>query len=196
MFTPDSKRLAVYREEAGLVEMLSTETWETVLTKHVDESGVYSLGFVGFSPDGATMLAVASGGTGGGSLVWLDAASLEVTKMVEDAHVGSIKSHSVSPDGSLLATGAADGIVRVWDATSGVLRQQMEFASQVQGLAFIDERHLAVIPQRSGELFVMTVDAAELAATVRASISRGFTATECSTYDIDPCPTLEQSRGS
>ena len=30
--------------------------------------------------------------------------------------------------------------------------------------------------------------------TVRASITRPFTQTECTTYNIDPCPTLAQSK--
>ena len=74
--------------------------------------------------------------------------------------------------------------------------QQMEFAGvQVQGVAFIDDRHLAVTPV-TGSLLIMTVDPEELADTVRASITRPFTDTECTTYGIDPCPSLEESRAA
>jgi hypothetical protein len=91
-----------------------------------------------------------------------------------------------------MATGASDGILRVWDAVTGELKQQMDFGgSQVQGLAFIDDRHVAVGLTGAGLLF-MTVDPAELLQTVRASLTRTFTATECATYGIDPCPTLEE----
>jgi WD40 repeat protein len=105
-----------------------------------------------------------------------------------------IRSAALSPDGLLLATGESNGVVRVWNATTGELDQQMDFgASQVQGVAFIDNRHLAVTPQYLG-LLIMTADPAELADIVRASLTRTFTATECATYGIDPCPTLEQMR--
>ena len=40
----------------------------------------------------------------------------------------------------------------------------------------------------------MTVDSVGLAKTVRASLTRTFTATECAAYGIIPCPTLEQMR--
>jgi WD40 repeat protein len=101
---------------------------------------------------------------------------------------------ALSPDGSLMATGASDGILRVWDTKTGALEQQMDFGgAQVQGVAFVDDRHLAVATSATGLLF-MTVDPAELADTVRASLTRTFTTRECSTYHIDPCPSLEELR--
>jgi WD40 repeat protein len=91
-----------------------------------------------------------------------------------------------------MATGASDGILRVWDTKTGELRQQMDFGgSEVQGVAFIDNLHLAVTLRR-GDLLIMTLDPAELADAVRASLTRTFSAIECHTYGIDPCPTLGQ----
>jgi hypothetical protein len=196
IFTPDSKGLDLSLSN-GVVERLSTETWTKVARTQLDTSvfGVDALGFVGFTPDGSSILAVGGLNAGGdGSLFWLDAATLQITKTVEHAHSGSPKSMAMSPDGSVMATGASDGILRVWDTKTGELEQQMDFGgSQVQGLAFIDDRHVAVALTGAG-LLIMTVDPAELADTVRASLTRTFTGTECSTYRIDPCPTLEQMR--
>jgi class 3 adenylate cyclase/WD40 repeat protein len=202
MFTPDSKGLVVSwnvwstSPHTGLVEMLSTETWQPVTTATLDPSvaGVDSLGFVGFTPDGSTILAVGGFGQGGdATLIWLDTATLKITKNVAHAHTGSPKSMALSPDGSLMATGASDGILRVWDTKTGALTQQMDFGAEVQGVAFIDNLHLVVTPQR-GDLLFMTLDPAELANAVRASLIRTFTATECTTYGIDPCPTLAEMR--
>jgi len=195
IFTPDSKGLVV-SFDTGVVERLSTETWTIVTTSKLDPAvsfGVDTLGFIGFTPDESTILAIGGLNAGGdGSLYWLDAGTLAITKTIEHAHTGSPKSMALSPNGSLMATGASDGLLRVWDAKTGELKAQMDFGgSQVQGLAFIDDRHLAVALTGAGML-IMTVDPAELADTVRASLSRTFTATECTTYGIDPCPTLEQ----
>jgi WD40 repeat protein len=197
VFTPDSKGLVV-SYDSGTVEKLSTETWTTVTASNLDpatSSGVDTLGFIGFSPDGSTIVAVGGlNGNGDGSLYWLDAGTLQIKKTIAHAHTGSPKSAALSPDGSIAATGASDGILRVWDATSGELRQQMDFGGkQVQGLAFIDNSELAVALSGPG-LLIMTVDPAELERTVRASLTRGFTDTECATYRIDPCPTLAEMR--
>ncbi len=201
LFTPDSKGLVVSwnvwtpAPAQGVVEMLSTETWKPVMTNTLDPTvfGVTSLGFIGVTPDGSTILALGGFGQGGdATLIWLDPATLKITRTVPHAHTGSPKSMALSPDGSLMATGASDGILRVWDTETGALRQQMDFGgSEVQGVAFVDDLHLAVTPRR-GDLLFMTLDPAELANVVRASLTRTFTATECTTYKIDPCPTLEQ----
>lgn len=194
IFTPDSKGLDLSLGD-GVVEKWSTETWTSVMKTQLDTSvfGVDALGFIGFSPDGATLVAIGGFAAGGdGSLFWLDAATLQVKKTVEHAHTGSPKSTAMSPNGSLMATGASDGILRVWDAKTGELKEQMDFGgSQVQGLAFIDDRHLAVVVTGTG-LLIMTVDPSELADTVRSSLTRTFTTTECATYRIEPCPTLEE----
>ncbi len=196
IFTPDSKRLMVSEFETGRVETWSTETWKLVTTTQLDPSvvgDVAGMGFVGFTPDGSTLLAVNVLVRGGKPLLWLDANTLQIRKSVPDAYTGAAKSTALSPDGSLIAIGASDGILRVWDTQTGALRQQMEFRSQVQGVAFIDNKHLAVTPEPGG-LLIMTVDPVELADAVRASLTRSFTATECKTYGIDPCPTLDQMR--
>ncbi len=200
-FTPDSKRLVV-SYNTGVVEALSADTWTTVTTTQLDASAfpVGQLGFVGFTPDGSTILAIAGfGPSENASLLWLDAETLQIKGLpapVPDLHSGfAVFESALSPDGSLMATGGAvDGIVRIWDTRTGERKQQMDFGElRVQGIAFVDNGHLAVTPQGGG-LLIMTVDPAELAATVRASLTRTFTAEECTTYGIDPCPTLEQMR--
>lgn len=40
----------------------------------------------------------------------------------------------------------------------------------------------------------MTVDPDTLVRTARERLTRTFTPSECSTYNIDPCPTLEEIR--
>ncbi|MFQ5968814.1 MAG: hypothetical protein ACE5MI_14615 [Acidimicrobiia bacterium] len=58
---------------------------------------------------------------------------------------------------------------------------------------FLDEQHVFVIAgERSAR--ISSIDPAELADVARSRVTRGFTARECTTYDIVPCPTLEEIR--
>jgi hypothetical protein len=79
----------------------------------------------------------------------------------------------------------------VWDVTErGLVHEIYVGDTQVQGLAFVDDRHLAVAPEEGG-VRVYTLDADELLEIVRASLTRGFTTTECARFDFGAdCPTL------
>jgi WD40 repeat protein len=194
LFSPDSK-LLLKAHPLGVLETVSTDTWTTVAKNQLDQSifGLDSMGLVDYARDSSSILAV--GGLGGGdgaSIIWIDPTTLAATKSIANATIASPKSVALSPDGRTLSTGESDGSVRVWDAVTGQLLQQMQFGSQAQGVAYMDDTHLLVTPQ-TGNLLVMTIDPTELVDTVRASVTRPFTATECATYDIDPCPTLAQS---
>ncbi len=64
--------------------------------------------------------------------------------------------------------------------------------TQMQGVAFLNDTHLAVAPQTGG-VMVYTLDPAELANVVAASLTRGFTRAECDRYGFGTdCPTLDQ----
>jgi WD40 repeat protein len=94
-------------------------------------------------------------------------------------HEGTPKSWAMSPDGTRLATGASDGAVKVWDVTHRLLVHELYVGdTQVQGLAFVGDDHLAVAPEAGG-VQVYTLDPDELVATARGSLVRGFTPTEC-----------------
>ncbi|MGI8829483.1 MAG: hypothetical protein ACR2I5_06905, partial [Candidatus Limnocylindria bacterium] len=68
-------------------------------------------------------------------------------------------------------------------------------AEQVQGVAFVNDRHVMIAPQ-SGHLFVYTIDQHELIDIARRSLTRGFTELECDRFNFDDaCPTLEEMRG-
>lgn len=42
----------------------------------------------------------------------------------------------------------------------------------------------------------LTIDPDQLMASARQRLTRSFTESECSTYEIDPCPTLEELKSS
>ena len=100
-----------------------------------------------------------------------------------------------SPDGSLFATGADDGSIRVWD-TDGRMVHEIGFpGASVLGLAFLTPIHLGVVLD-DGNLRVVTIDTNELLGISRESLTRSFTQDECDRYGLTPCPTLEDMRGA
>ena len=100
----------------------------------------------------------------------------------------------MSPDETQIATAAADGVVRVWDAETLELEHELRVPGQAQGVAFVDDTHLAVMPQ-AGDLLIMILDREELHAKVRSTLTRGFTEAECEQFGFgDACPTLAELR--
>ncbi|MFN8621505.1 MAG: AAA family ATPase [Chloroflexota bacterium] len=148
---------------------------------------------IGFDAQGRLLAWDARSGSQATTLYWLDPESLAVVASRPRVHEGSLKSAAFSPDLRTLVTGASDGVIRVWNALTGELLQEMHIDAQVQGVAFVDDHHVLVAPD-GGDLLQMTIDSAELLGLVRSALSRGFTPTECTTYGLDPCPTLDALR--
>jgi WD40 repeat protein len=198
-FTPDSSRLILGYGGTGARIAISTDTWK-IVAEQPAEPGLFGgrfLGFAGFAPDGSLVGVGGFAGQGAGALHWFDADSLETIagRSRTQVHEAAIKAFAMSSDGRQVATGAADGFVRVWDATTGRLEHEIPFGkSQIQGVAFVDNTHLAVAPQ-AGDIHVVTIDADELIRIGRQSLSRGFTETECARFGFaSACPTLDEMR--
>jgi WD40 repeat protein len=181
----------------GRIVVFSTETWAIEQEIPLDSApGVTTnTGLAGFTADGSTMVVVGGLGSAGGG-GWLHRIDTSTWTLIGSnaAHDGSPKSVSMSPDGSLVATGASDGIVRVWDARTGELLHQVTVDGQAQGLAFVDDTHLAIAPH-AGHVYIETIDRQELLEIVAGSLSRGLTEGECARFNFgDDCPTLEELR--
>lgn len=197
-FTPDSDRLLTSPFGQQTLMGFSTKTWEVVQEAPLEESlaGTGGLGLAGFSADGETLFSVGGlFGGGGGALHWFDSETLELLRSKTRIHEGSPKSMALSPDTTLLATGASDGLLRVWDTETGSLVHEIPVGdTQVQGVAFVDDRHIAVTPEE-GNLLIVTIDVDELLDIVRSSLTRGFTDAECERFNFgDDCPTLKELR--
>jgi DNA-binding SARP family transcriptional activator/WD40 repeat protein/energy-coupling factor transporter ATP-binding protein EcfA2 len=193
-FHPDRSELVAFCATEGRLVALSTETWQELRSAELDGAveARGSMALVGHTPDRAAVLGV--GGAffhgGAGLLHWIDPDSLEVEHTLPRIHEGTPKSWAMSPDGTRLATGASDGSVKVWDVAARALVHELYVGdTQVQGLAFVDEDHLAVAPEPGG-VQVYTLDAGELLEIARGSLRRGFTATECARFGFEPCPSL------
>jgi WD40 repeat protein len=193
MFSDDASQL--WEDCAGDLVVVSTETWETIRTTElaIEEN---RFGFLGYNVDRTSLLLVGGAlGQGTGSVHWIDAETFTTQYSINDAHEGSPKSWAMSPDLSRATTGASDGWVKVWDVEERRLEQAFRITTQVQGVAFIDDGHLAVAPETGG-VYVYTLDPGELLDIVQTSLTRGFTPLECEQFNFgDDCPTLEELRG-
>jgi WD40 repeat protein len=134
----------------------------------------------------------------------MDGVTLEHLAEIPDAHDAGVFDLALSQDGRRLASAGGDGVVRVWDVETRTLIHEIPlpqvgnaagFNSGAAGVDFVgDEGHLLVAGLHTGELQRVTNDTEELLEIARTRITRGLTQTECTTYHIDPCPTLEEIR--
>jgi WD40 repeat protein len=200
LFAPDGDEVYVFCHPEGHLAAVSTDTWEPVRSVDLDPEleAREAMALAGVTPDGRWLLGV--GGAffhgGVGLLHWIDRETLEIDHTLPRIHEGTPKSWAMSPDGTLLATGASDGSVKVWDVTDRRLVHEIDVGdTQVQGLTMLDDAHLAVASEE-GDVRVHTLDTDELLRVVRSSRTRGFTATECARYDLDPCPTLSETEAA
>jgi DNA-binding SARP family transcriptional activator/WD40 repeat protein len=151
-----------------------------------------------FTPDGETLIGTDFSIFGAGRIVFMDATTLEDLGQISDAHTGGVIDLALNEDGTLLASAGRDGLVKVWDVSSRSLVHQIpvsQVGDGIGGVDFVDDdRHVVATAMATGELRKLTIDTQELLDIARHRITRGFTETECNTYRIDPCPTLEEIR--
>lgn len=197
-FSPDGERLAAsFRPAPFELWLLSTDNWSSIgrYQSPPSEADVEAPidNFV-FTPDGEILIATDFQDRGSGRIVFMDGMTLEHLAEIPGAHDGGINQLAVNGRGTLVASAGWDGFVRVWDIETLALIHEIPVTgdgSEVGGVAFADETHLSVTVNAVGELRLYTMDETELLSIARSRITRGLTDTECVTYAIDPCPTLQ-----
>ncbi len=96
-----------------------------------------------------------------------------------------IRGLSFSPDGSLLAVGDEDDL-HIVDLARGELLQSIPIPL-VSDVHWLGDTEI-VLGSRLGLWITLDFDTSKLIEAARSSVSRTFTAQECLTYRIDPCP--------
>ena len=131
----------------------------------------------------------------GGQLVVLDTAEWETRSILARSQSGDIADIGISPDGATVAAGHWDGRFRVWDWRNERLLIDLELGVPIRHVTYFDQDHVLVM-SRTGDAVMITLDNDELMDLAANRVTRSFTDEECSTYGIDPCPTLEAIRST
>lgn len=181
-FSPDSGFLATSGADLTVFE---TGAWSEIARISHDEGWWWDLEF---SPDGRYLL----GPDTPKGVVRFDTSTWEYVGEPFSSRGGMLRDIDVSRDGSMIATADFDGFVDIWDSRTGDLIQTIPVGdTRVSVSSFLEEQHLLVIPVDRPAM-VVTIDVSELIDIARSQVTRSFTEGECTTYHIDPCPTLEE----
>jgi hypothetical protein len=116
-----------------------------------------------------------------------DTSTWERRKIALD--VGRVRGMTVEYDLRRLALGDESGL-HVFDLDSGELLADVPMPS-VSDAHWLDEATL-LVGTNTGIWAKVSLDPNDLIASAAAGVTRGFTTDECTTYRIDPCPTLEE----
>jgi len=201
-FSPDGERLAAsFVWSPRELWLFATDTWtpiaqyEAPATADIAEA---PSDWLMFTPNGRTLVAADNASFGEGRIVFMDGTTLEPIGDISNTHGGGITQLALNEAGTLLASAGSDGIVKLWNLDDRSLVQQipMSKGSAVGGVAFMEDgAHLSATRPADGTLQLLTIDQDELLGIARARVTRTLTETECATYRIDPCPTLDDIRG-
>ena len=151
--SPDGKFIAAGDDKGNLQlwdqPKNSTEPAMQSATGHwsADATAIRSLAFIRTGNG----LALVSGGDEGVLRRWDTVSRHEIGKDMADDHAGPIQSIAVSPDGKMFAAGHRDGMVRLWDATTGAPLRRVEKPTYISNEYVLDEvvfsrdgKHLAI----------------------------------------------------
>lgn len=114
-----------------------------------------------------------------------------------NAHEADIRGLSISPGQDRLVTTGEDNLVKVWDLTgirelaSGEPPRLLDRipAEKPSDAAWLADDRLAVFLARDARWLEVSLDVDELVSEAKSRLTRGFTQVECTTYQIEDCPT-------
>ena len=109
-----------------------------------------------------------------------------------DLNMGNVRGIGISPSSERVALGDENGL-HILDLETGQLEQSVPLPS-VSDIHWFDEQSV-LVGGTFGIWVRVDLSVESLVSLATESLTRSFTADECSTYRIDPCPTLEEMSG-
>ena len=122
-----------------------------------------------------------------------DAETFELVDTLTRGQGGGIL--DVAVRGNLVATTTFDKVVRVQTLDNHELMLELDLEVKAENVEFLDDNHLLVV-SLSDDAFIFTLDGDELREIAIQRLTRGFSAEECASFNIDPCLTLDEIKNS
>ncbi|MEA2009453.1 MAG: protein kinase [Actinomycetota bacterium] len=183
-FSPDGALLAASSKTGMWV--FSTEDWSEIAM--VSHPGRPSWA-MRFTPDGSEVVTAQAHR---GQLRIYDTSTWKERDIATG--LGQSRDMAISGDGRLVALANNVGVVHVVELETGVVLETYPLpGTDITNVEFIDNAHL-LVTAAFGPVEVLTLDTEELIREARTRLNRTFTSAECATYNIDPCPTLDELR--
>jgi DNA-binding SARP family transcriptional activator/WD40 repeat protein len=184
--SPDGNRLVTSNSGTGVMRLYSTDDFG--LIGELTFAEPFAVRALQFTPDGTELVGADE------DVLFHDPETLEITRRLIAPH-DVVRDLDFSDDGSLIATGGADGFARVWDLASGVLVHEIALDDRIQAVAFVGNDTRLAVSTVAGPVRVFLLDVDELRRLAGGRLIRGFTAAECRAYFPDgECPSLEDVR--
>jgi DNA-binding SARP family transcriptional activator/WD40 repeat protein/energy-coupling factor transporter ATP-binding protein EcfA2 len=195
IFSSASDHLVV-ATTAGHLVSFDTGGWELAAHHAINVQNAGASGPIGHAADGSLVVVTPyRENVSSTSLLLADPQTLEIRMVWPNVAEGSTRSAAISPDGTRVALATSEGVVNVRDLSTGALVEQADPGlGRLQGVQWLDEHDL-VLAAATGQIVSVTTHPERLLALVRGSLTRGVTGAECSSYRLEPCPSLAELRG-